>query len=110
MTDVLTELEQLFTDPVMRIRNKTTSELVGDEDVKHYVHIINPVDNMHIQLMPGMMGASSKEIAEYAKNNGVEVVCLCGYRFIPSRNPEVVNDTCPICLDVAGMLMRNAGE
>lgn len=98
MTDMTTELEQQLK----------TDEETSKED-KHYVHVINPVDNMHIQILNNR-AMSSKEIAEYAKANGVEVVCLCGYRFIPSRNPEAVNDTCPICLDVAGMLMRNEGE
>lgn len=98
MTDTITELEQQFK----------TDEDVQKED-KHYVHIINPADNIHIQLRAGR-SMSAKEIAEWAKVNGLEVTCLCGYRFTPSRNPEAVNDTCPICLDVAGMLMRNAGE
>lgn len=88
---------EVYTEPVL------------EKEVKNYVHIINPVANMHIQAHAGM-GMSSKDIVEYARRNQLEVVCLCGYRFIPSRNPETVDDTCPICLDVAGMLMRNEGE
>ena len=98
MTDTLTELEQQFE----------TKEQTHKEN-KHYVHIINPVDNMWIQVRVGQ-AMSAGEIVAYARHHRLEVLCLCGYKFIPSRDPEAVNDTCPICLDVAGMLMRNEGE
>ena len=98
MHDTLTELEQQFE----------TKEQTQKEN-KHYVHIINPVDNVWIQVLAGQ-ALSSAEIVQYARDNRLEVLCLCGYRFVPTRNPEDVNDTCSICLDVAGMLMRNEGE
>jgi rubrerythrin len=85
------------------------TEPVTEKKVKNYVHIVNPPANKHIQ-QHADMAMTAKEIVEYARRNGLEVVCLCGYRFIPTRNPEAVNDTCPICIDVAGMLMRNSGE
>ena len=98
MTDTLTELAQQLE----------TKEQTQKED-KHYVHIINPVDNLWVQVLAGRV-LSSSEIVQYARDNRLEVLCLCGYRFVPIRNPEDVNGTCPICLDVAGMLMRNEGE
>ena len=98
MTDTLTELEQQFE----------TKEQTQKEN-KHYVHIINPADNIRVQVHADM-SMTAGEIVAYAKHHRLEVVCLCGYKFVPSRNPEAVNDTCPICLDVAGMLMRNEGE
>lgn len=93
----------------MSTQTEEILDIVTSHQPAVYVHIVNPPANMHIQIH-GDMAMTAKEIVEYARRNQLEVVCLCGYRFVPTRNPEAVNDTCPICIDVAGMLMRNQGE
>jgi len=74
-----------------------------DDGQKHLAHIINPPNNIHIW-QPGM---TSKEIVEIARMTGQEVVALCGYRWIPKRNPDKL-DVCKTCMDAAHHIL--AGE
>lgn len=101
-------MTEIFADRDTLEQQFETDEQTSQESA-HYVHIINPVDNMHVQQLMGR-ALSSKEIAQIAKEMRIEVKCLCGYIFVPSRSPEVVNDTCDTCLAIAGELMRGAGE
>lgn len=76
------------------------------EDGKdHKTHIVNPPNNMHIW----MIGMTSQEIVDTARMTGQHVVALCGYSWIPKRNPEKY-DVCGECMDVAGELMRGNNE
>lgn len=68
-------------------------------------HIINPPNNMHIW-RPGM---TSKMIIDIALARGVAVVALCGHKFLPKHNPEPY-PSCETCFNMAGIIMREAGE
>lgn len=96
MGDTLTELEQM-------------TEVIPYEDTddhgEHLTHIINPPANIHIW-KPGM---TSQDVVDIARATDQEVVSLCGKRWVPKRNPEKY-DVCKSCMDVAGNLMRGAGE
>lgn len=59
-------------------------------------HIINPPGNLHIWT-PGM---TSQDVVSIARLRGIEVVALCGYRFVPKRDPEKY-DSCQECMDIA---------
>jgi len=74
----------------------------GDE---HHTHLINPPNNLHIWL-PGM---SIQEVVNIARTTGQVVVALCGYTWVPKRNPEKY-DACSKCISVAGELMKGMGE
>lgn len=68
-------------------------------------HIVNPPLNIHIW-QPGM---SAQEIVDIARANGYEVRALCGYTWVPKRNPEKY-PACDECIRVAGDIMRGLGE
>lgn len=97
MTDTITELEQLTLTDVVPYES--------NDDPNHRTHIVRPPENKHIY-QPGM---SAQDIVDTARILGVEVVCLCGFRFIPKSNPEK-HDICESCMKIAGDLMRAEGE
>jgi len=55
-------------------------DLTGDTRT----HYISPPANQHI----GNYQMSVQEILKTAQELGLEVVAICGYRWVPKRNPE----------------------
>lgn len=98
MTTLHTELEEL-----------TVTDLVPYEDTddgkNHKTHIVNPPSNLHI-FQPGM---EAQDIVDIARAGGLEVTALCGYTWVPKRNPEKY-DVCDECMTIAGNIMRGLGE
>lgn len=85
---------------------------VPTDDRKHYTHIVRPPENaliFSVLIRQGKQDPSAQDIVDWARAHGVEVKALCGYVFVPEHNPDAY-DACPICIDVAGMHMRNEGE
>lgn len=76
-----------------------------DDGKDHKTHIVNPPKNLHIW-QPGM---TAQEIVDIARVTGQEVTALCGYKWVPKRNPDKY-DVCQPCMDIAGELMRGNGE
>lgn len=76
------------------------------DDPDHKTHIINPAMNGHIQKGIWM---TAQQIVDQARFLGLEVVTLCGHRFVPKANPEKY-DACEACMKIAGHLMSEAGE
>lgn len=76
-----------------------------DDGKDHMTHIINPPRNIHIWV-PGM---TSQEIVQIARAHNMTVIALCDYEWVPKRNPEKY-PVCQPCMDIAGELMRGAGE
>lgn len=78
-----------------------------EEDISttRRTHIVNPPANTHIWV-PGMR---MQDVVDMARLHGLEVIALCGYKFIPKHNPEVY-PACEPCIKIAGELMREAGE
>lgn len=72
---------------------------------EHKTHIINPPANLHIF----QEGMEAQDIVDIARATGQEVVALCGFRFIPKRNPDKY-DACQLCIDKAGEIMREMWE
>lgn len=72
---------------------------------KNFAHIINPPKNVHIW-RPGM---SAQVVVDIARAQGIEVVALCDYRWVPKMNPDKF-DACPVCIERAGDLMRGNNE
>lgn len=68
-------------------------------------HIVNPPHNIHIW-EPGM---SMQTTVDLARLREVPLVALCGYTFIPKKNPDKF-PACEECVKIAGELMRGAGE
>ena len=62
-------------------------------------HIIPPA-NLHI-FRPWM---STQDIVDIARVRGLEVVALCGYRWVPRSNPENM-PTCDDCVRIAGEIL-----
>jgi len=76
------------------------------DDPNRRTHIVNAEMNQSIALGRDMR---AKEIVDTARFLGLEIVSLCGYRWVPKHNPEKF-DACNVCMKIAGMLMRGAGE
>jgi hypothetical protein len=70
-----------------------------DETRSHYV---NPPNNLHIY-QPGM---TSQEIVDIARMLSVEVRALCGYTWVPKRNPKRY-PVCERCVDIAAGIVMN---
>ncbi len=90
------------------IEKTTDIEIILFEENKNpdaKAHIVSPPENPHLD-GPGL---TAKDIVDLARARGEVVKALCGYKWIPRHNPEGL-PACQICFDIAGMLMRNAGE
>lgn len=69
---------------------------------QHFRHIVNPPANIHIW-QPGM---DMTEVVTLARMNELELTALCGYRWVPKRNP-MNYPPCETCVDKAAELMRS---
>lgn len=81
-------------------------------EIKKYAHIISPPENVAIfayLVQHGNEDPSAQDIVAAAKEHGWWVKAICSTTFVPVDDPEAY-DACQICMDVAGMHMRNAGE
>lgn len=76
-----------------------------DQKDDHRTHIINPPMNLHIW-KPGM---ATQDIVDIARFGGLEIFAICGYRFVPKRNPEKY-DVCENCMKEAQKIMSDSGE
>lgn len=74
-------------------------------DPNKRTHIVNPPANPHIW-QPGM---TAQEIVDIARATGQVVNVLCGFSFVPKRNPDKY-DSCAACFDIASRLMNEEGE
>lgn len=77
----------------------------ADDGANHKAHIVSPPENVHI-FEPGM---EAQDIVDIARAGGLEVIALCGYRWVPKRNPDKY-DACEECMKIAGDIMRAMGE
>ena len=50
-----------------------------------------------------------QEVVNIARLNGYPVTALCGYTWVPKRNPDNY-PACDACVRIAGELMREGGE
>lgn len=64
-------------------------------------HIVNPPMNEHV----GGPGLTSKEIVFIAREFHIEVVALCGYRWVPVNDPEKY-PVCEECMRIAGIYIK----
>lgn len=78
-----------------------------------YTHIVSPPENIGIfaflQEVEKVESPTAQDIVDFARKHVIHVKALCGYEWVPDDDPEKY-DACQICMDVAGMHMRNAGE
>lgn len=105
------EVTDTLTKPETDIREVTSTLEIFDELVIPYedsndsarrTHIVNPPMNYHIQKGQYL---TPQQIVDIARLSGLEVVALCGYRWVPKHNPEKF-DICDTCIKIAGQLIR----
>lgn len=84
----------------------TVAPYEDNNDPEHRSHVVNAAMNGHIQRGVYM---TAREIVETARVLKMEVVALCGFKWIPKGDPEK-HDVCDACMKLAGELMRGAGE
>lgn len=70
------------------------------DDPNRRAHIVNPPMNLHIW-RPGMEG---QDIVDLARLTGTEIMALCGFKFVPKRNPDKF-DACDVCMKIAGHIL-----
>lgn len=100
-------ISQTITDPA-GVQDDIVIEVEPYDDNApgdNRTHIVNPPNNLHIW-EPGM---TAQEIVDIARTRGFPVTALCGYTWVPKRNPEKY-DACEECVRIAGELMRSMGE
>ena len=66
-----------------------------DDGKDRKAHYVNEADNIHIW-QPGM---SPQDIIDAARLTGQWVFALCGYKFIPERDPQKYQ-VCSACADI----------
>jgi len=69
-------------------------------------HIVNPPMNKHIDPKQEM---NPQDIVDTARLQRLELVALCGYKWVPKLNPDKL-DVCPACMKIAEQLMAENGE
>jgi Protein of unknown function (DUF3039) len=100
------EALEVEDSPMFKHPGTLVTPYVEPENVdEHRTHIVNPPNNLHIW-QPGM---TAQDVVNIARLNGLPVVALCGYTWVPVHNPEKF-DACESCIQIAGELMRGAGE
>lgn len=75
-----------------------------DDGNDHLTHMINETENLHIW----QQGMSAQDIVDVARVTGQYVITLCGYKFVPLRNPEKY-PACQACFDIARQIMSEDG-
>jgi hypothetical protein len=76
-----------------------------DDDPSRKTHIVRPIENRHIS---NSLTATGQDIVDLARMAGLEVVALCGHKWVPVHNPEKY-DACEACMKIAGDIMRSEG-
>lgn len=76
------------------------------DDPETKTHIVSPPENKHIDPSPN---ATAKGIVETARILRLEVVALCGYKWVPSHNPDKF-PACQACFKIAEHIMAAGGE
>ena len=73
-----------------------------DDDPNVHTHIVRPGDNGHGGADDPM---TAQDVVDQARMLGIEVVALCGHRWVPKRNPEKY-PPCGACFEMAGLIDR----
>lgn len=80
---------------------------VIENEAEWRTHIVNPPMNRHL---PGWSPAwGGQDVVDTARLLRLEIIALCGFRFIPLQDPERF-DACGACMEIAGILMNENGE
>ncbi len=101
MTTHMTEIET----GVYRQMLDDAAPYEDTDDPNKRAHIVNPPANTHIW----REGMEAQDIVDIARVRGIEIVALCGYKFVPKHNPDKL-DACTQCFKVAGDIMSGLGE
>lgn len=92
-------MTQTLDEEITIVKQETTPANTNKPPNKK--HVVNPPSNLHIW-KPGM---EAQDVVDYARIHGVEVTALCGAKFIPTRNPSDVQETCDPCLDIMSKIL-----
>ena len=96
----------IFSD--IETRGVDTLEIIEYEDLddgkEHKSHYVNEADNIHIWT-PGM---SAQDIIDVARLTGQWVFALCGFKFIPERDPQNY-PVCSACADIGATYILEDG-
>lgn len=76
-----------------------------NDDPLHRTHLVREQENTHISNGTNM---SSQDIVDTARMLNLEVVAICGYKWVPKHNPDKY-EACKPCLRVAEAIMRQEG-
>lgn len=102
MTQTLSETDQI----VVVDEDVFDTPYTKDDDPARKAHFINPAMNQELQHKFGPMGAG--DIVKTARFFRLEIVALCGFKFIPEHNPEKY-DSCEACASIAADIISKDG-
>lgn len=87
MTTTQTEIEAVTTEDLFPFED--------DFDPDALAHIVDNLANAEVY----GNGLTATDVVEMARLAGTEVIALCGYKWVPKRNP-LNHDTCQKCVDI----------
>ena len=84
----------------------STNRIVEEEiDKSKKAHFVSPSMNFEIWNFMGLPSVGgvegTRQLVQYAISFRLELVALCGYRWVPTAEPSS-QDTCEDCLTIAG--------
>lgn len=77
-----------------------------NDDPNLRAHIVRPMENRHVA---GNNNLTGQDIVDIARASQIEIVALCGHKFVPKHNPDKY-DACEACMKIAGHIMSAGGE
>ena len=81
-------------------------ELSHFDEALRKTHVVDCMSNPHV--WDGSLEMTSEDVVAYAREHGIEIVALCGYKWVPSRDPQKY-DACSHCMEIARELINKYG-
>jgi len=95
---------------IIKGSQESVTDLSAEEahfaEMLRLTHIVNPP--MNPDIWDGSMEMTGQDVVDIARTEGLEVVALCGYKWVPKHNPDKY-DICSTCLDIANQLIGRHG-
>lgn len=105
MGTIAPEQEQTLSEEYMHIEEFMPYE-EEDDGKEHRTHIVMAGDNPHISEGDDL---DALQIVDIARMRGDEVIALCGYKWVPKRNPEKY-PLCNGCMKMWGEMISSDGS
>lgn len=103
----MTETEEVTIPSYTQLNYEDIVPYEEVDDPNKKAHVVRQLDNPHI--VGNFDDMTGQEVVNIARAMKIEIVALCGHRWIPRHNPERV-DACETCIRIAGDIMNAEGH